>query len=846
MRKIFTILLALLAIGQVWAATAKIEGTNWDNNRSWTGNFVTFTFSGENASYSNGATGTYLQIKANKTYTVSWAVNECHAINVTQIKAKFGNASISSYDVYFNSTKCGKVNGWSTNDNIYLGGLSLGNEGNINVSTTRDANIYWIEITYTMGSNTYSVVFHADDATSGEMSNQAFSYDAAQNLTTNAFVRSYTVNYNADGGECAEASAAANYTFAGWATAAGGVVVYTNGQNVKNLTKVDGGLIDLYATWNSASVTLPAATKDGFLFNGWYNGENYVGKAGDVITPDADMNLTAYWADKLTPQFTLDKTEIELEQVAVLTLTNVDEPAITFAPEGIVSYNAETGELTGITVGEVAITISQAAKTSIAAKEETLTLTVTKKTPSLAVLLNDVEGTDFILNPTLSATLGFNKVSDAEVEVALVSGSEFVTLEEGVVTALMNEGSAVLSATLAETETYKTTSVEFTVQVARATEATDCYVLVENDQHSIGMYDNNAGLEYTLSGPGEKLYVKVGKFSNVATNNINIYGYRKDGSEAFHVEYSVGELTTGGEDKEIAISEDVTKIKFKAGGTLSKWFSNVRVTRKTYLRAENVALEAEKDHACEGTLNVNYSIANGGDLKIVCDNEKFVLDSYVIENVDCRGGVANISVSYPSDVEIEDTANVVIYNAVYRAEVLLTAKIIPSKNTYADYTAYFCQGESVEFEGVVYSEATTTQVLLAEKNIMGGDSIVNLTVIELVPDTTVLNETMYLGDILIVDPNEWALLIDEIEYQFEEAEYPLDAEVPVDLIQHTQSVNGCDSTIIRHIEVVDPLTTGINSVETNPVVQATKELRDGVIYIRRGESLYLIDGKRVK
>lgn len=62
------------------------------------------------------------------------------------------------------------------------------------------------------------------------MSNSTHTYDTAKALTANAFTRD-------------------KYLFKGWATSAGGSVVYSNGQSVKNLTSAAGGTVNLYAVW---------------------------------------------------------------------------------------------------------------------------------------------------------------------------------------------------------------------------------------------------------------------------------------------------------------------------------------------------------------------------------------------------------------------------------------------------------------------------------------------------------------------------------------------------------------------------------------------------------------------
>lgn len=86
-------------------------------------------------------------------------------------------------------------------------------------------------ITATWTANTYTVRFDGNNATSGSMSDQTFIYDeAAKALTTNGFTKT-------------------GYTFAGWATSAGGEVAYRNGESVTNLSSTQGATVTLYAQW---------------------------------------------------------------------------------------------------------------------------------------------------------------------------------------------------------------------------------------------------------------------------------------------------------------------------------------------------------------------------------------------------------------------------------------------------------------------------------------------------------------------------------------------------------------------------------------------------------------------
>lgn len=166
--------------------------------------------------------------------------------------------------------------------------------------------------------NIFSVRFNknADDAT-GTMSNQAFTYGVAQNLTTNAFSRT-------------------GYTFAGWATSENGSIAYTDEENVSNLSSTNGAVVDLYAKWTANEIELVLSAnggendgsatvvynatglKAGTLVHATYEGHNLVGyyaEAGHttkVLNSDgsfAATNVTGYITDGKWTR-TTDPTEL--------------------------------------------------------------------------------------------------------------------------------------------------------------------------------------------------------------------------------------------------------------------------------------------------------------------------------------------------------------------------------------------------------------------------------------------------------------------------------------------------------------------------------------------------------
>ena len=79
-------------------------------------------------------------------------------------------------------------------------------------------------------ATTYTVSYNGNGATSGSTASSSHIYTQEKKLTANGFVKT-------------------GYTFAGWATSAGGAVAYSDAQSVKNLTSTAGGSVTLYAKW---------------------------------------------------------------------------------------------------------------------------------------------------------------------------------------------------------------------------------------------------------------------------------------------------------------------------------------------------------------------------------------------------------------------------------------------------------------------------------------------------------------------------------------------------------------------------------------------------------------------
>ena len=118
------------------------------------------------------------------------------------------------------------VMGWSdsahTDDIAYEVGAQVKN------LVAREGGILWLYGVWR--AHTYTVEFSAPDADSGKMEKQTFTYDEAQSLSSNAFVR-------------------AGYYLAGWQF---GEQIFRDGEWVKNLTAEDEATVTLTAVWAAA------------------------------------------------------------------------------------------------------------------------------------------------------------------------------------------------------------------------------------------------------------------------------------------------------------------------------------------------------------------------------------------------------------------------------------------------------------------------------------------------------------------------------------------------------------------------------------------------------------------
>ena len=208
--------------------------------------------------------------------------------------------------------------GWATNETssvVYSDGETV---SNLTAVAGGEVDLYacWTQ-------NTYTVNYNANGG-EGEMESQVVAYGMVFNLSPNTFTRT-------------------NYKYTGWATNETGSVVYSDGETVSNLTAVAGGVVDLYAVWESLAVQiridfggnetnlnlfigspygeLPVpAERIGWTFIGWFTEPDGGGRqiTKDTIVQEDDGALYAYWTQNAyTVNYNSNGGEGEMESQTV-------------------------------------------------------------------------------------------------------------------------------------------------------------------------------------------------------------------------------------------------------------------------------------------------------------------------------------------------------------------------------------------------------------------------------------------------------------------------------------------------------------------------------------------------
>lgn len=154
----------------------------------------------------------------------------------------------------------------------------------------------------------------------------------------------------------------------------------------------------------------------------------------------------------------------------------------------------------------------------------------------------------------------------------------------------------------------------------------------------------------------------------------------------------------------------------------------------------------------------------------------------------------------------------------------LTVK--PRITTYGTDTVHLCAGESYVFEDKTYRRTTTDSVLLAEPNVYGGDSIIELVV--------------YVYPVISIEASATIIEGEQETWQG----YDLSEMTVGDttLVATYVSEHGCDSTYVLYL-TVEQNTEGLNDLPTDNA-RVRKVVHNGQVLIRKGDAWYDLMGRK--
>ncbi|MBR2167227.1 MAG: hypothetical protein IJ920_02710 [Paludibacteraceae bacterium] len=333
--------------------------------------------------------------------------------------------------------------------------------------------------------------------------------------------------------------------------------------------------------------------------------------------------------------------------------------------------------------------------TNYIARNETIDVVITKRSNTLyansSASFAPTMYTDKTLDVTLTASntdyagspISVEQVNAADTTIAKYEYSQ--ASHSGTVTSRQFLASTSWHMTQPENYKYQAGSGSFTVSVANASEATNCYIVTnESDQieKTVGNWlEDTPGKTINLDSRGSSLTFQARKSRNDAISQLFAQA-TKNGNDWYDLNSEALDLGTSNNTYGPYDVKDVKSIRFcvKSGGSYTKYIDHICVTRKTFL---NVGTD---NSSINGTLTINkkdgvsaiypgekgqqsttvyWGIANGGNLKIKCDDPRFTFSQNTITGVDCNSGTTDIYAYYSDTIAGTATATATVYNDVY-------------------------------------------------------------------------------------------------------------------------------------------------------------------------------------
>ena len=349
----------------------------------------------------------------------------------------------------------------------------------------------------------------------------------------------------------------------------------------------------------------------------------------------------------------------------------------------VISYT--NGVITAKNAGKAKITFSQSASAKYTAfTSSTYEITVTKNPNPITVSLNGGNASSIMLKYGATATLAYSSVhSDTQFEVSRTSGS-YTTLSGNTITAGNAAGTDIYEVKQPETHKYEEGYAMFSIRVNNTNEEVG-YVLYDETVYSrdvggvIHTYDK-------LSGPGEILYYSADRVTGAIYYHLYAE-YSIDGS-SWIVAHDNTNIGTSYKDFSCTIPETARYVRFRNadGGTLNKHVKNVKVPRKTYVRASSDKTDLGTvltGSTALASFTVDYSTTNGGNIHVNSSNPNFTVSSEELAVDAHSDGTRTFTINYtPNPNQLgEESALITVSDLFYTQEITLKATAAKRDNT---------------------------------------------------------------------------------------------------------------------------------------------------------------------
>lgn len=401
--------------------------------------------------------------------------------------------------------------------------------------------------------------------------------------------------------------------------------------------------------------------------------------------------------------------------------------------ENVITY--ENGTIKACNAGTAQITFTQdATDTYEGFTSSTFDITVTKIPNPIAITLNGGSATAIKLKYGETASLNYSSAHrDADINVTQTSGS-YTTLSGNTITAGNAAGTDLYAVTQAETYKYEKGYATFSVRVNNTSEE-EMYII--NDENEHAEWTLTTLQSYSFDGhPGDVVKFEA-KRARGGSNDGFYLEYSTDNGATWHEKWYFISTTSDWQTYTVPLPEDVavTNIRFElhTNSTLNKYISNVKVTRKTYLKATVDKTDMGTiytGNTAQATFTVNYSTTNGDNIKLNSNNSHFVTSATELATTQNSDGTKTFTVTYtPSPKALgAESAVITVGDLFYSQQFTLTAtadkrantlSVIPSQKlmvddvvtpVYADKNSEATLSTSLSKEGVITFDASTNTV----------------------------------------------------------------------------------------------------------------------------------------